>query len=111
MVVTLTRIKDVHSALDGSIDALDQVSYFKGLSEQARNPCGSGLGLQGPVGARSDQHDGGCRALGGEVVRQVQPAHAGHMNVRDDAIKGFIPDPADIVLRRSVPVHCKPERR
>jgi hypothetical protein len=69
------------------LDALDQVIYFKWLPQQARCARSRGFGLQVRVGTCRDQNDGRCRASGGKAFHQVQPAHPGHVNVRNNAVE------------------------
>src|ERR1700722_2764961 len=97
--------------LHGSLDALDQVVYFKWLPEQAPCACGRGLSLQVRVQACRDQHNRGFRAPGRKALHEVQPANAGHMNVRYNAVERLMPTRANIVLSGGVSVGSIPERR
>jgi hypothetical protein len=82
------------SGVCSSFETVDQGICLKWLSEKADRTAGCGFGFQVRLSVRSDHDDRPCGTTACEQPLQIKPAHAGHVNVSDDAVT------------RSFTIHC-----
>jgi hypothetical protein len=97
-------------ALQCSFYAFDQVIYFKRLSEQTGCTGGGRPGFKIEFRVRGNQYNWNLQPSGCKPSHQVQPTHAGHMNICDNAIERFVCNRTNIVLRGGVSISSISER-
>src|SRR5687767_7371425 len=73
------------TALESHVDAVEQVVLSEGLGQIAYNPSLQRTHSDSVVGIGRDQDSGNGVTGRGEVIAKVQSAHAGHVDIRNQA--------------------------